>query len=164
MLNSPLKITFCGHSRFANQEEIFQELVQTLDQFFVLAIEKDIAIEFYCGGYGTFDHMSSKAINHLREKYTDVETRKFLITPYITESFKERIEAMRNDYDDVIFPPLESVPLKFAIPERNKWMVNECDIVIAYVDHGWGGAAQTLRFAYRKKKNIFRIASDYDVR
>lgn len=62
MLNSPLKITFCGHSRFANQEEIFQELVQTLDQFFVLAIEKDIAIEFYCGGYGTFDHMSSKAI------------------------------------------------------------------------------------------------------
>ena len=70
---------------------------------------------------------------------------------------------MRKNYDEVVFPPLETVPLRFAIPERNKWMVRECDYVIAYVTHGWGGAAQTLHYAYIKEKKIFRIASNYDV-
>ena len=30
----------------------------------------------------------------------------------------------------------------------------ESDAVVAYVTHGWGGAAKTLEYARRKKKNI----------
>ena len=87
----------------------------------------------------------------------------FNLGAIFTKSHLDRIDSIRNDYDEVIFPPLETVPLKFAIRERNKWMIRECDYVIAYVTHGWGGAAQTLRYAYVKEKTIFRIASDYDV-
>lgn len=31
-------------------------------------------------------------------------------------------------------------------------MVNDADVVIAYVQHSWGGAAQTLEYAEQKKK------------
>jgi len=36
-------------------------------------------------------------------------------------------------------------------------MTAEADTVIAYVTHGWGGAAQTLQFAKRKHKRIINL-------
>ena len=33
-------------------------------------------------------------------------------------------------------------------------MVDVSDVVVAYVKHDWGGAAKTLEYARRKKKEI----------
>ena len=33
-------------------------------------------------------------------------------------------------------------------------MVSEADVVIAYVTHGWGGAAKTLEYARRSGKKV----------
>lgn len=33
-------------------------------------------------------------------------------------------------------------------------MVQESDTVVAYVTHGWGGAAKTLDYARRKNRRI----------
>ena len=59
-----------------------------------------------------------------------------------------------DGYDETLYPRLESVPRRFAISRRNEWMVQESDAVVAYVTHGWGGAAKTLEHARRKKKNV----------
>lgn len=69
--------------------------------------------------------------------------------PYLNSSM------MTVGYDETVYPPLESVPKRFAISRRNEWMVRESDIVVAYVTHSWGGAAKTLEYARRKKKQIF---------
>ena len=37
-------------------------------------------------------------------------------------------------------------------------MVDEADLVIAYVMYSWGGAAKTLEYAKRKKKTIINLA------
>lgn len=50
--------------------------------------------------------------------------------------------------------PLETVPRRFAIPRRNRWMVDASDAVVACVLHDWGGAAATLRYARQKGKRI----------
>jgi hypothetical protein len=55
-------------------------------------------------------------------------------------------------YDGTTYPPLEEVPPKFAISKQNEWMVDQADVVVAYVTHGWGGAAATLQYAERKEK------------
>ena len=57
-------------------------------------------------------------------------------------------------YDGTIYPPLESSPPRFAISKRNQWMVDASDVVVAYVLQNWGGAAATLQYAKRKKKEI----------
>ena len=57
-------------------------------------------------------------------------------------------------YDSTVYPPLETVPRRFAISHRNRWMVETSDVVVAYVLHDWGGAAATLRCAKQKKKQI----------
>ena len=36
------------------------------------------------------------------------------------------------------------------IPARNKYMVDQSQYAICYVDHGWGGAAQTYDRAKKK--------------
>jgi hypothetical protein len=64
---------------------------------------------------------------------------------------------MKKYYDDVVYPPLENVPLKFAISRRNEWVVDNSDIVYAYVKHSWGGVAKMLAYAKHKQKQIINI-------
>ena len=79
------------------------------------------------------------------------------ITPYLDKNCS-KLEFAKYHYDGVIFPPLESVPRKFAILKRNEWVVEEADLVIAYVMYSWGGAAKSLEYAKRKKKTIITFA------
>ena len=46
---------------------------------------------------------------------------------------------------------------RYAISKRNQWMVDKSDLVIAHVDHDWGGAAKTLEYAIRKKKSYINL-------
>ena len=66
-------------------------------------------------------------------------------------------DADLSRYDSTTYPPLENVPPRYAIVRRNEWMVQESDVVISGVTHGWGGAAKTLDFAKRKQKIIFQF-------
>ena len=59
-----------------------------------------------------------------------------------------------SSYDSTVYPPLETVPRRFAISHRNRWMVEASDVVVAYVLHDWGGAATTLRYAKQKDRRI----------
>lgn len=104
------------------------------------------ADEFYLGGYGEFDILSALVLRELKQKHGHI--RIILVLPYLNSSI------MTRGYDETIYPPLESVPKRFAILRRNEWMVRESDVVIAYVNHGWGGAAKTLQYARRKRKTI----------
>ena len=62
----------------------------------------------------------------------------------------------REGYDETVYPPLESVPRRYAILRRNEWMVRRSDVIVAYVLHSWGGAAKTLDYARKKKKIILQ--------
>lgn len=42
-------------------------------------------------------------------------------------------------------------------------MVNDADVVIAYVQHSWGGAAQTLEYAEQKRKRIILYKETVDL-
>lgn len=136
-----MKITFCGHKEVDDKEAVERWLCSVcwdmIDQG---------ADEFYLGGYGGFDHLCAAVLRVLKKEYPHI--RLILVLPYLNSSM------VVEGYDETVYPPLESVPRRFAISRRNEWMVQECDVVIAYVTHGWGGAAKTLEYARRKKKRI----------
>ena len=52
---------------------------------------------------------------------------------------------------------IETVPRRFAVSQRNKWMIAHSDYVVTYVTHSFGGAAQFAELAARKKKHIITI-------
>ena len=149
-------ITFCGHSDFLFSDDVKQQLKNIL----VSEIIKNPTCKFYLGGYGAFDSLCLRTLSELKKEFQDIEL--IFITPYIDKTYS-KLEFAKYHYDDVIFPPLESVPRKFAILKRNEWMVEEADLVIAYVKYSWGGAAKTLEYAKRKKKTIINLATNIKI-
>ena len=136
-----MKITFCGHNDVADREAVERWLYSVCSELIIQGAD-----EFYLGGYGGFDHMCAAVLREL--KRANPHIRLILVLPYLNSSI------LTDGYDETVYPPLESVPRRFAISRRNEWMVMEGDAVVAYVTHGWGGAAKTLEYARRKKKKI----------
>lgn len=57
---------------------------------------------------------------------------------------------------------IETVPKRFAISWRNKWMLNQSDYVITYVTHSWGGAAQFAEMAEKQHKRVINLATTFE--
>ena len=136
-----MNVTFCGHAQVVQIEQV-TEWLYTITQ---VLIEQG-ATTFYLGGYGAFDNLAASVLRAQKKRYPQIEM--ILVLAYL-ETTKDT-----SGYDSTVYPPLETVPRRFAISHRNRWMVESADVVVAYVLHDWGGAATTLRHASRKKKKI----------
>ncbi len=137
-------ITFCGHSKLIEQNIIRAHLTRELRTLLEHGNHK-----FYLGGYGDFDLLAAKVLYELKQEYPETET--ILILPYLDRPLDASL------YDSTIYPPLENVPKRYAISRRNKWMVEQADMVIACVDHDWGGASKTLEYAVKKGLRIINL-------
>ena len=144
-------ITFCGHSNclFSDEEK------EKLKQLLIKEIRKNPTCKFYLGGYGDFDSLCLRTLRELKTDFPDIEL--LFITPYLDSNYS-KLQLAKYYYDDIIFPPIENVPRKFAILKRNEWMVDSADLVIAYVKYSWGGAAKTLEYAKRKNTSFVNIS------
>ena len=145
-LSQDITVTFCGHGDTSITPDLTMWLTNTIEA----QIEAG-ATQFYLGGYGAFDRAAASVVWKLKEKYPHITST--LVLPYLDH----QVDA--SHYDDTTYPSLENVPRRFAILRRNEWMVDVSDVVIASVDHGWGGAAQTLTYAIKKHKTIFNYSS-----
>ena len=72
------------------------------------------------------------------------------------------LPTKKNEYEDhsnTILPEgIEAVPKRFAISWRNKWMINQADVVVTYVTHTYGGAAQFKAMAERQGKLVIELS------
>lgn len=134
-------VTFCGHRNLSQNDTVRNWLYDTVEQLIQYGAD-----DFLLGSYGGFDQCAASVVWELKQKYPHVHST--LVLPYLDKQVDD------TKYDDTTYPPLEKVPKRYAISKRNEWMVNEADIVVAYVTHNWGGAATTLAYARRKKKEI----------
>ena len=134
-------VFFCGH---ANSSLSFKEKSN-----FSILIKKLLILypncNFYLGGYGNFDNFCLQYLHNLKKcKYPNIKIT--FVTPYLDQIYLKN-KLLLNYYDDVLFPPLENVPKKFAILKRNEWAVKHSNLIIAYVSHFIGGASKTLKYA-----------------
>ncbi len=144
-------ITFCGHSKINFTNELYDTLMETIEKF----VKANPNCTFYLGGYGDFDYLCRKALKQLQKTY--IEIKFIFVTPYINPNYSKLLEA-KSLYDECIYPPIEHIPKRFAIIERNKWMINNADVIIGYIKFLFGGVFQSLEFAKRKNKLIINLA------
>ena len=137
-------VTFCGHS-----DEYFSGLDADKLTSTVISLIKEGADTFLLGGYGSFDALALSAVNRAKREYPGIKI--VYVTPYIHKRYDER------DYDCALFPPLETVPGRFAIPKRNEWMVKRSDVVVSFVRHSFGGAYKMLGLARKYGKRIIEF-------
>lgn len=140
--------TFFGHRDCPAEVEL------RLRQVLVDLIENQSVDTFYVGNKGAFDRMVRFVLRELAREYPHIHYAVVL----------ERIPGKQNpnspeDYSDTLLPDgIESVPPRFAISWRNRWMLAQSDFAVTYVAHAWGGAAQFAGLAKRRRKIVINLA------
>lgn len=121
--------TFFGH------KDTPKEIEPTLRSTLIDLIENRNVNVFYVGNNGNFDTMVCRQLEDLSQTYPITYS---VVLAYLPTE-KNKYENLTN----TIYPEgLETVPKRFAISWRNKWMIQQSDIVVTYVNHNFGGAAQ----------------------
>lgn len=134
--------TFFGHND--TPYNIRDKLKDTL----IDLIENRGANLFYVGDHGNFDRAAISVLRELSGVYPQI--RYYVVLAYF---------PTKDPGYPTIFPEgIEKTPKKFAISLRNRWMATNSDAVIAYVKRSYGGAAQFVEFAKKRKKEIINLA------
>ena len=141
-------VAFCGHANYHERPGDRERALSEIEN-----CAKGAPVEFFLGLYGGFDSFALSLARSYKEKHADA-TLSF-VSPYMDETYLARRDVER--FDRVIYPEIEEAPRKFAISARNRWIAGQADLVIAYVEHEYGGAYAMLRTALAKGKRIFNL-------
>ena len=140
-----MTVTFFGH------KDTPKEIKPTLRTTLVDLIENHGATEFYVGNNGNFDTMVRRQLENLSQTYP--------ITYNIVLAYIPTKKSEYDSFTNTLLPEgIETVPKRFAISWRNKWMVEQSDIVVTYVTHTYGGAWQFKVIAQRQGKTVIELS------
>ena len=132
-------------------------MYQKLEEAVEKVIVEDGVSSFLVGNQGQFDSMALSALRELKIKYPRINYN--VVLAYMPAE-KEMWSPYK--YGETMLPEgIESVHPRYAISWRNKWLVNESDIVICYIAHGWGGAAKYVEMAEKKGKQIINLKTQH---
>ena len=136
--------TFFGH------KDTPKEIEPTLRSTLIDLIENKNVNVFYVGNNGNFDTMVRRQLEDLSQI--------FPITYSVVLAYLPTEKSKNDNLTNTIYPEdLETVPKRFAISWRNKWMIEQSDIVVTYVTHTYGGAARFQQLAERQAKIVINI-------
>ena len=149
MLGEIYRVSMIGHrvvEDYSVEEklyELFRELLRTKEY-----------VEFYLGRNGDFDILAASVIKRLHKNYRDDNSVMILVLPYPVKDY----EYYEDYYDEIIIPDeLHGVHPKAAITERNRWIVANSDMLIAYIRNKSGGTATCVRMAERLRRTVIKI-------
>ena len=141
---------FFGHREINETDELRERVTAVIERL----IKEDNVDTFLFGSKSRFDSLSLELVTELKQKY-----------PHICYSValaympgKGQKYELYSQTETFLPEGIENVPRRFAISYRNKWMVKESDIVVCYITHLWGGAAQFAEYAQRQGKEVINLA------
>ena len=106
------------------------------------------------GNQGNFDYYARITLEKLKRFHSQISYS--VVLAYIPQ---KRNDFNSTDYSNAIIPDgIESIPRRFSICWRNKWMIEQSEYVVTYITHSFGGAAQFALFAEKKQRICINIA------
>ena len=164
----------CGFGHWVMLMDIEKPLRETLER---LAKVRGVRL-FYTGWMGELDELFARTVRSMKRDFPSL--RLVLVMPYLTQkiaigkshpgaAYGGQIARATFDgpgrgwheglYDEILIPAkLDGIHPKAAIGLRNRWMVDRSDIVIAALHRDFGGAAEAVRYAEKRGKEVVRIA------
>lgn len=149
MLGEIYRVSMIGH-RIVEDFDIEEKLYNL---FCNMLLTKEY-VEIYLGRNGDFDIMAASVIKRIQKNFRDDNSVMILVLPYPVKDY----EYYEDYYDEIIIPDeLHGVHPKAAITERNRWMVANTDVLIAYIRNESGGTAACVRIAEQLGRKIIKI-------
>lgn len=138
---------------FFDHKDTPKEIELTLRSTLIDLIENKNVNVFYAGNNGNFDTMVRHHLEDLSQLY-----------PISYSVVLAYLPTEKNKYDNLsntIYPEgLETIPKRFAISWRNKWMIQQSDIVVTHITHNFGGAWQFKEKAENLGKQIKNLQNN----
>ncbi|MBQ5824825.1 MAG: hypothetical protein IIW48_08465 [Clostridia bacterium] len=135
-------VTFFGH------RDTPKEIEPTLRLALIDLIENKNATVFYIGNHGNFDVMVRRQLENLSKTYP---IKYYVVLAYMPS------KNYAPDEHSILPEGIETVPRRFAINYRNKWMLTKSDIVVTYVARNFGGAWEFKQMAEKANKIVIAI-------
>ena len=140
-----MTVTFFGH------KDTPKNIEPTLRTILIYLIENKNVTVFYVGNNGNFDTMVRRQLEYLSQTYP--------ITYNIVLAYIPTKKSEYDSFTNTLLPEgIETVPKRFAISYRNKWMIEQADVIVTYVTHSFGGAAQFKALAQRQGKTVIELS------
>ena len=117
------------------------------------AIRKEIetgSTLFFVGTHGSFDSIALSCLREIKKDYPEI--RYAVVLAYLPNG-----SSPYSPEETVVPEGIETVPKRFAIDYRNRWMIDRADTVISYVTHSSGKAAYYVEKARKKGIKIIRL-------
>ena len=134
--------TFFGHRDTPKETEPALRLT------LIDLIENKNATLFYVGNHGNFDAMVRRQLEDLSKTYP--------IKYYVVLAYMPGKNAEPDEHS-ILPEGIETVPRRFAINYRNKWMLTKSDIVVTYFTRNFGGAWEFKQLAESKEKILMQL-------
>ena len=148
-----MNCAFTGHRNFDYYNEI-----RSLERAVESAIIYDDVDTFYNGMARGFDLAAAQTVIQLKRRY---KIKLIACVPFYGQ--KETLNAFdRKIYEEVLEHCNEIIVLSQdyypgCMYKRNRYMVNNCDMVIAYYRGKRGGTQYTVKYAEEQGKKIVYI-------
>ena len=147
-------VSFFGHRHIDEPliieeqlEKIIREIISTKDY-----------VEFLIGRDGEFDQLVSSAVRRCKKTFRDANSALVLVLPYMTAEYRNNTRSFDEYYDAVeICSESSDKHFKSAHRVRNRTMVERSDLVVFCVEHNYGGAYTTMKYAMKKEVNYINL-------
>lgn len=136
---------------FFGHRDTPDEIEPLLHKVLLDLIENKGVKQFYVGNQGNFDTIT-------RSLLVEYEQTHGIQYEIVLAYFPKKDEGLYDTAHTLLPEGIETVPPRFAIEYRNRWMIDHSDIVITYVTRSFGGAAKFKQLAQQKKKTVIELA------
>ena len=143
------RVSFIGH-RVVDE---YRQVEEELDEVIELLHRKYGFIDYNVGRNGEFDELATQAVRRFRKEWEEW-CELTLVEPYPVAN----LDIIEKSYDSVIIPTDRKCHYKAAIGERNKWLAENCDMMIVYIKRDYGGAYKCYKYAQEIGVPIMNIA------
>lgn len=119
-------------------------------------LRENAYVGFLLGRNGEFDEYAASVIKGVQRQHGKECCELSLVLPYTVSD----IQYYEKYYDSIIIPEcVYRTHPKAAITLRNRWMIEQSDLIIFYVQNQKGGAYSSMKYAEKLNKQRINLFS-----
>lgn len=145
-------VSLFGHRKIDDIRQLDEQLVTIIEGL----IKTKTYVAFLIGRNGEFDEYAASVIKRAQKEMGRENNDLTLVLPYTVAD----LLYYEKYYDHIIIPDaVNGAHPKSAITLKNRWMIEQSDLVIFFVKRNHGGAYAAQKYAEKLNKRIINLAS-----
>lgn len=148
---------------FSGHRKIESDKIDILCQRLENTVRKLIAdgyMDFYTGGAVGFDTLAAQAVLTLEEEYPDIRLHVIKPCENQTRGWSDENREKHDKINEKAFEVkcLSQGYYDGCMQVRNRFLVDNCNLLVAYLTKSDGGSAYTVRYAEKSGKTVINLA------